>query len=199
MPVMLDLFSGLCGASSAFRDAGWTVYTADINPDFQPYFCVDLANWSFPKDLGSVDLVWASPPCTEFSRYIQRGIYKDQPFPDMSLYYASRRIITEVNPKYWVIENVRGAVQFFGHGFRSFGSFFLWGNFPPLAVNSSKFHFVKSGVTSGHKRRAADRGRVPYDLSQALLKAVTLNQFLFELPSVNLIGRCLPGVGISTL
>ncbi|MBI5945361.1 MAG: DNA cytosine methyltransferase [Chloroflexi bacterium] len=183
MPVMLDLFSGLCGASSAFRDAGWTVYTADINPEFNPDFCVDLANWSFPFEL-SVDLVWASPPCTYFSRYIQRGVFKNEPLPDMTLYNASCRIIQELQPKYYCIENVRGAVPFFGRGYRSYGSFFLWGNFPDLAVNNSKFHFVKSHVTSGHKRRVAERGLIPRGLSQALLDAVSFHRFLFELPPI---------------
>lgn len=177
MPVMLDLFSGLGGASSAFKKAGWTVFTVDINPSFGCDFVVDILTWHFPLSI-YVDLVWASPPCTEFSRYIQRGIYKDEPLPSMDLYNASLRIISELQPKYYVIENVRGAVPFFGPGFRSYGSFYLWGNFPDLAVNSSRFGFTKSHVTAGHKRRAAERGKIPEKLSQALLDAVTFHQFL---------------------
>jgi len=175
---MLDLFSGLGGASQAMLDRGWDVVRVDNNPAFKPDVVADVLTWIPPFELGSFDLVWASPPCTYFSRYIQRGCFPNEPVPSLDLYLASKRIIQMLQPKFWVIENVRGAVSFFTGRYISYGSFFLWGNLPELACDRSKFGFVKSGVTSGHKKRASDRGRIPYALSCAVADLIERQEFL---------------------
>lgn len=64
--LMLDLFAGLGGASQAMRERGWEVVTVDNDPAFGCTVTADLASWSW--DGPTPDLVWASPPCTEFSR-----------------------------------------------------------------------------------------------------------------------------------
>lgn len=64
--LMLDLFAGLGGASQAMRERGWDVVTVDNDPRFGCTHTADLLTWSYtgPRP----DLVWCSPPCTEFSR-----------------------------------------------------------------------------------------------------------------------------------
>lgn len=169
---MLDLFSGLGGASQAMFDRGWEVVRVDNNSDFNPDYCVDILSWVPSFDPGSFDLVWASPPCTHFSRYIQRGVFLGEPLPSLDLYNASRRIIAQLRPTYWVIENVRGAVRFFGPGFISYGPYFIWSNLPELPVLRSKFAFNKSRVTVGHSRRASERSKIPYRLSFAVAEFI---------------------------
>jgi hypothetical protein len=63
---MLDLFAGLGGASEAMRGRGWDVVTVDADPRFGCTVTADLSGWSWAGK--RPDLIWASPPCTEFSR-----------------------------------------------------------------------------------------------------------------------------------
>jgi hypothetical protein len=57
---MLDLFSGLCGASQAMIDNGWKVILVD-----KEYNGLDVCLFSTNEE---IDLFWASPPCDEFSK-----------------------------------------------------------------------------------------------------------------------------------
>ena len=174
--LMLDLCCGLGGASKAMKERGWDVITVDIVPEFNPSIVADLRtfHYSGPRP----DLVWASPPCTEFSKYsmpeswaCNRGGKKE---PDLSLMLAAKRVIDEVNPRWWVIENVRGAVEFFephlGRVRKRSGSRYLWGEFPPFDCSPGygKWRLPPS------PDRAAKRSEIPRQLSLALCQAVEL-------------------------
>jgi len=131
--------------------------------------CSDLAAWRYSGP--TPDLIWASPPCTYFS--LARTDQVD--YPDMSLYYAARRIIFELRPRFWVIENVRGACRFFEGHYKSYGPWFLWGNLPELPVRRGKWALNKHTDRGG----AAQRARVPFELSQAVAVTVERSLFLF--------------------
>lgn len=174
---MLDLFSGLGGASQAMRERGWKVTTVDINPDFHPDIVADITTYHHPGPVP--DLVWASPPCTEFSKKslpaswaCNRGKHKE---PDLSLALATMRIIQEINPRWWVVENVRGAVPYlvpiFGPVVKRCGSRYLWGNFPICdpTPGYGKFRLPPS------KDRAAIRSLIPRQISQAIAQAVEVS------------------------
>ena len=68
MRLMIDLFSGLGGASYPFKKNGWEVVTVDINPEFSPDLCIDVREFLSVWDGRQPDFLWASPPCEEFSR-----------------------------------------------------------------------------------------------------------------------------------
>jgi hypothetical protein len=165
---MLDLFCGLGGASVAFREAGWEVIGVDIEPKFKPEIVADLTTWHW--DGGPVDLVWASPPCQEFSTARRPRIYN----PSMALVEASRRIIREVNPTWWVIENVRGAVRFLGPNYQTAGAFYLWSNLPPLGDFPWPIGWKGGrGHAKSMTHNVALRALVPRAISDRLLYAIT--------------------------
>ncbi|MDD2329020.1 MAG: DNA cytosine methyltransferase [bacterium] len=174
--LMLDLCCGLGGASKAMRERGWDVITVDIVPEFNPSIVADLRtfHYSGPRP----DLVWASPPCQEFSRWslpeswaCNRGGKQE---PDVSLMLAAMRVIEEVKPRWWIIENVRGAVPFFephlGPVRKRSGSRYLWGEFPPFDCEPG---FGKEKLPPSRDRPAL-RSIIPKQLSTALCRAVEL-------------------------
>jgi hypothetical protein len=171
---MLDLFAGLGGASQAMKARGWDVVTVDNDPAFNCTVTADLAGWSWAGR--QPDLVWASPPCTEFSRDLLPWIKTDGP-PSLALALAAKRIIEETAPQWWVVENVRGASKWFrpifGPVVRACGPFFLWGRFP-------HFHYRHGGKKkeSWTSRARADRAKVPAALSLALARACESTLFV---------------------
>lgn len=167
---MLDLFAGLGGASAAMRDRGWDVVTVDADERFGCTHAADLTTWVPPAELvGTTELVWASPPCTEFSRDHLPWLRGKFPPPSLDLMFAARRIIETVRPVWWVVENVRGAVRHFAPHLgqcRQVGQAFLWGFFPDLGRVKVKAHKERLSST-----RRAERSMIPYPISLALARA----------------------------
>jgi hypothetical protein len=166
---MLDLCAGLGGASQAMRARGWRVVTVDSELRFGCTHTADIRTWRWvgPRP----DLVWASPPCTEFAResmpWSRKGIT-----PDLSIVMGCLRVIAETRPRFWVLENVRGAVRWLapilGPPRQIAGPFFLWGNFPPLGVGRLKMRPKESYPSS----RPDLRAKVPEAISLAVAVAV---------------------------
>ena len=69
MPHRLELFSGTGSMGRAFRTKGWQVTSVDIREDFHPSILCDVMelNVKMLEHLPAVDLLWASPLCTEYS------------------------------------------------------------------------------------------------------------------------------------
>jgi site-specific DNA-cytosine methylase len=166
--LMLDLFSGLGGASKAMKERGWQVITVDIDPKFNPSIVADIREFHYDGD--RPDLVWASPPCVEFTlTVLPRSWVKRKPNPDIALLKEAQRVIAEANPRYWVIENVRGAVPYFnailGPVKKKVGNQYLWGEFPIFDTPP------KLGKRYGWKT-ATERAIIPKGISLALCLAI---------------------------
>lgn len=189
---MLDLFAGLGGASQAMVDhKSWEVIRVDNNPDLLPHLsfvCKDvktvLDEINGLSSIPHVDLVWASPPCIEFSDGYAGPKYthmRENPgkeySPDMSLIETTLEIIDALKPRYWIIENVRGAMKFFepllGPPRIIIGPYYLWGNFPlfnaKLPAGYSKFNDEDK---YGRKLRANARAIIPIEISEALRQTI---------------------------
>lgn len=198
----LDLFSGLGGASEAFvQDLdNWTVLRIDNNPLLGgvPFTVIDdiprIANNIFgPQNvLKKIDVIWASPPCREFSNGYsspksihvrEHGL--DSYKPDMSLLIASLEIIEIVKPKYWVIENVVGSIRYFreflGEPRQIIGPYVLWGNFPMIDCKPEMI-MAKSGkdVHSSNPLRSNYKAKVDFEISSSLKYAIENQKSLFE-------------------
>lgn len=186
---MVDLFSGLGGASAAMRDRGWRVISIELNPRFKPDVVADCRHVVL-RDI-QPDLLWASPPCNEFTRDSLPWRRLGRP-PDLSCVQAIPRWVEALRPRWWVLENVRGAVPYLGAPRQRFGSFLLWGDFP-LVLCSPLFKGTRSASSYSRRDRAngkagrvhtpssatgrthrdpALRAKIPYQLSWSLAEAV---------------------------
>lgn len=201
MKHMLDLYSGLGGASEAFvSDPGWSVLRIENNPLLGgvPYTIIDdvknIADNIFgPQNIKQkIDLIWASPPCREFSdgfnspksQAARAGTLVDYE-PDMDLLFAALRIIEIVKPKYWIIENVKGSIRYFsehlGHPTLIVGPYVLWGNFPLFEVDPRSFPTkAEKDVWSSDPLRVNHKAKIPLELSLALLNAIEQQRCILD-------------------
>ena len=202
MQTMVDLFSGLGGASEAFLMAGWHVMRIDNNPLFSDidseYFVPSTINADLSKTLlkgvgGGVDFLWASPPCYDFSNahsapraIAAREQRLEEYEPDMTLLENTIEMIEEIKPKYWCIENVVGAIRYFepylGKPNITVGPYVLWGNFPPgiFQMPDGYSKRIAGDAARWSPIRSNHRAKVPLWLSQQMLDAIRYQTQLTE-------------------
>lgn len=165
-PHGVDLCCGLGGASAAWKSRGWSVLTVDNDPRFGANVTADVRTYHYsgPRPL----LMWASPPCTEFSRESMPWCRTGR-IPDLSIVEGCIRVIQETDPVFWVIENVRGATRWLrpllGKPRSIHGPFYLWGNYPKFTCSVKPF---KERLSS---RESAKRAKVPFSLSERMAVA----------------------------
>ena len=185
--LMVDLFSGLGGASEAFVNSPkWMVKRFEINPELKGVpgtTIADVMNIEVDRIQGA-SLIWASPPCLDFSTAYgapaPTAKREGREFePDMTLVEKAIAIIDEVNPQYWVIENVRGAIPVFEDILGKprqiiHDRWILWGNFPLLCIDPEwkvdKWH--KQKIFGTEEMAMNRRSIVPLEISTALLEAL---------------------------
>tara|TARA_R110000824_G_scaffold204349_1_gene389049 strand:- start:956 stop:1537 length:582 start_codon:yes stop_codon:yes gene_type:complete len=192
MKLMIDLFSGLGGASEAMaQDDEWAVLRYENNAalGYVPFTTLcDLKNYEI-KCRHDIEIIWASPPCQDFSnaydaprpRMRRNGLEFEA---DLSLVKRALEIIEELKPRYWIIENVVGAISDFepilGAPRQIIGPFVLWGRFPLIPM-SRDFKHSKAGVDKRHSPiRSNIRAQIPLEISEALLDALMNQRTLFD-------------------
>lgn len=191
---MLDLFSGLGGASEAFiQSQNWEVQRIENNVLLESVPNTTLKSVFELRDelvkmqnegyhpATTIDLLWASPPCVEFSLAYSspqsRALRENREYqPDLRAVEATIEIIRILKPRYWVIENVRGAVNWFkpllGKQAKVINhSIFMWGNFPAF-VNPIIDSKEKGAGSSSDPLRANKRAIIPFSVSKALKTAI---------------------------
>ena len=100
--MFLDLFSGSGSVGEVAKELGYNVISLDR--DMEADIQIDIMDWDcrdFPK--GFFDVIWASPPCTEYSRAkttAPRDIEGANEIVQKTL-----DILEYFEPKYWILEN----------------------------------------------------------------------------------------------
>ena len=106
---ILVLFCGTGSVEQQFQRQfeGCEVVTVDILPKWQATCTEDILHWNYrlyPRH--HFDVVWASPPCKEYSKAKTRGV------PDLELadrrVRRTRQIMEYYDPAYYFIENPAG-------------------------------------------------------------------------------------------
>ena len=123
---VLELFCGTKAISNAFAARGHEVFTVDWNEKFNPTLCADIGKLTAQDIIklcgGVPDVIWASPDCTTYS--IQAIDHHRRRDHNGELYHVSeyaktcdaynvrlRDLIEELKPRFWFIENPRGAMR----------------------------------------------------------------------------------------
>ncbi len=183
---ILDLFCGRGGWVQAFP-SDWNITGYDIR-DFSsiyPFKFVqaDLLKYDdFPSD---VDLIVASPPCTDFTKAslpsTWKSVMKYPPDVDqgIKLFNRAREIINEVKPKYWLIENVRGAQKYVGKADWHIGSRYFWTNFKFEYLGNGDDVYGKTEIFP-RKDRAELRAMIPYSISYSLYRFLANEEEVIE-------------------
>ena len=99
--LLLELFSGTCSVGRVAKNFGYTVISLDLkNADI----CSDILEWDYTEyPTGMFHFIWASPPCTEYSRAKTTGVRKIE--EANKIVKKTIEIINYFNPRRWVIEN----------------------------------------------------------------------------------------------
>ena len=72
---LLELFSGTGSVGQAFKGKGYDVISVDMSDKFEPTIVADILLWDYTVfPTGYFDVVWSSPPCTEYSRAKTIGV-----------------------------------------------------------------------------------------------------------------------------
>lgn len=123
---VLDLFCGAGGLSYGFESAGYNILvgidndqkaleTFELNHKGSKSICGDITKITYEKDISplldgkKIDVIIGGPPCQGMSLSGPRK-FDD---PRNKLYLSYIRLVEEIQPKAFVIENVPGLVSLF--------------------------------------------------------------------------------------
>jgi site-specific DNA-cytosine methylase len=115
---VLELFSGTGSVGKCCKALGWDVVSVDLllPADHQ----IDIMDFDYKQyDKDNFDIIWASPPCTEYSnlqscwlgRKKKDGIIYTKEIMEKNMNEADKlvlkafEIIDYFNPEYWFLEN----------------------------------------------------------------------------------------------
>ena len=140
-PLVIDLFCGLGGWAEGFLAEGYDVIGFDIERRPYPGQLVlqDVCTLE-GRQLRNADVLVASSPCQEFSYRAmpwKRANALGPPVLGIKLFWQAFRLQLEIFEATGrmvplVAENVRGAERYIGPARWHFGSYYLWGDVPPL-------------------------------------------------------------------
>lgn len=198
---ILELFAGSKSFAEAARSLGHEVFTSDIDPAFNTDYCVDILNFDISKLPLKPDVIWASPPCETFSVASIGYHWNTDNTPKteaakhgIELVLKTKKIIQELKPKAYFIENPRGKLRKLGYlndsyqhtvtycqyGDTRMKPTDIWTNYPfwqprKMCKNGMPCHVsAPRGSRTGTQGIATyyDRSRVPQELCKEILESL---------------------------
>ena len=103
---VLELFSGTGSVGEVFRERGHDVLAVDCDPKTNADEISDILDWDYKRfQPREFDIIWASPPCTQYS--ICRTSAKTPRDLEGSdrLVARTQEIIRYLQPRWWFMEN----------------------------------------------------------------------------------------------
>lgn len=126
----LDLCAGTGGWQARTRGSSmWRVLGVDVIESERVDLLADVREFVIEE---TPDLVTASPPCVEVTKYRLPwfGDGAQSGDPDLSVHAACFSLIRRLEPRYWVVENVQGFDDFYGPADTVWGPWRLWHDLP---------------------------------------------------------------------
>lgn len=129
-PVLVELFSGSGHVAAAAQCAGFEAFTIDNDPRLSPDYLIDVRNLRRSALPDRVDVIWASFPCTDFSKLTLANKWEQASIGYRRYYYLPKtrtavetlqllhstiRLIVKLSPTYYFIENPVGAMRHMPH------------------------------------------------------------------------------------
>ena len=179
-PLLVDLCGGLGGVAEGFLAAGFEVVGYDIKDHGYPGRLIiqDVREVESIVAQGQgrdIPVLWASPPCQEFTiRDLPWGRLRNLPPPDLSIVNACFELGRRLNPKTFVLENVRGAQPWIGRAPLHRGSRYLWGDVALVpGCRELKVGCLDraDGYKAARRERGLDLAKIPFALSYGLAMA----------------------------
>ncbi len=209
---ILELFAGTRSIGKAFEARGHEVYSIDwdtIHPDINWYTDISkITADDILERFGKPDIIWASPDCTTYSvagishhRVKNKKTGELDPISDYARTCDSAnvnlvKLIKELNPKYFFIENPRGGMRkqafvsdiprqtttYCQYGDIRMKPTDIWTNHPnpdlkPACKNGSPCHVAAPrGSSTGTQgiKGTIDRSRIPEELCEHIVDICTI-------------------------
>ena len=100
---ILELFSGTGSFSRVAERMGHETFTVDIDMKQNPSLCKDVLLLDTKDIPFKPDVIWASPPCEQYSHAKRRG---ERRLDEADAFVVKTiGLIKELNPTYWFMEN----------------------------------------------------------------------------------------------
>lgn len=205
---VIELFAGSRSIGKAAEQLGLDVWSTDLHPFDGVDLAEDILKLSADDipHAGEDTILWASPPCTGFSvasigRHWTGGHRAYIPNSDtarlgMELVQHTLKLIEDINPRYWFIENPRGVlrklpimegltrhtVTYCQYGDERMKPTDIWTNCEgwtprPACKNGMPCHVAAPrGSSTGTQGRKGnyERSKVPHDLCMEVLVCAML-------------------------
>ena len=205
---VIELFAGSRSIGKAAEQLGLDVWSTDLHPFDGVDLAEDILKLSADDipHAGEDTILWASPPCTGFSvasigRHWTGGHRAYIPNSDtarlgMELVQHTLKLIEDINPRYWFIENPRGVlrklpimegltrhtVTYCQYGDERMKPTDIWTNCEgwtprPACKNGAPCHVAAPrGSSTGTQGRKGnyERSKIPHDLCREVLVSCLL-------------------------